>query len=375
MSVKSEKEKILIVSTGLGLGGAERSLYNFLVAGAAEKYECIVLSLRDDGYWGDEFRSIGVEVLALNLHRPIMWRQALKVLKKILNLKHVTTIQGWMYHGNLAAFLFRILVHRKAKILWSIRQTLYELNKEKILTQLIIRICAHISAHVDRIIYNSKVSMEQHQKLGFVSDSILIENGFDEDAIFPKDFDKQKFRKQFGCSKETLIVGHVARFHPMKNQAGFIKAMMKLCDEKPYVNVFMIGRGVPTLFRDKIPEKHKKNFFLLEETSDVYKFMCIFDVFCLSSSWGEGFPNVLAEAMLLKTPCVSTDVGDAKRILGGCGIVVNQTGEDALYRGLKKIISMTEQERLELGVSGHERIKHSFSLTAQAIKIKTIWNL
>ena len=374
MSLELRKEKILIVSTGLGMGGAERSLYNFLLAGAAEKYDCTVLSLRDGGYWGDELESIGIEVLALNLHRPAMWRKSKTVLKKAITLKNLAIIQGWMYHGNLVASALHFFLYRKTKIFWSVRQTLYDLKKEKFLTQLVIKICACISAYVDCTIYNSEVSMEQHKLFGFVSDSILIENGYDEAMITPQNFDKLKFRKKIGCLSETVIVGHVARLHPMKNHVNFINAMMKLCDEKPHVKVLMIGRGVPAFVQNKIQAKYEDKFLLLEETADIYKYMCVFDIFCLSSSWGEGFPNVLAEAMILRVPCVATDVGDSRRILGECGFVLNEPSEESLYCSLNELVSMPQKKRLNIGWLGQERIKQDFSLTTQANKIKSIWN-
>ncbi len=46
------------------------------------------------------------------------------------------------------------------------------------------------------------------------------------------------------------------------------------------------------------------------------------DIFILTSHWGEGFPNVLAEAMIMKLICISTEVGDVKKIIGNHGFIL-----------------------------------------------------
>ena len=61
--------------------------------------------------------------------------------------------------------------------------------------------------------------------------------------------------------------------------------------------------------------KHKlsNDIVLLNEIKDMPKFYNSIDVNVLTSSFGEAFPNVLAESMSCETPCLSTDIGDSKK--------------------------------------------------------------
>ena len=63
--------KLLFVTTGLNIGGAERAMHAIIKHGLNEKYTIKVISLRDMGYYGDKFRLDGIEVHCLNLQNPL----------------------------------------------------------------------------------------------------------------------------------------------------------------------------------------------------------------------------------------------------------------------------------------------------------------
>jgi glycosyltransferase involved in cell wall biosynthesis len=90
-----------------------------------------------------------------------------------------------------------------------------------------------------------------------------------------------------------------------------------------------------------------------------------FDVLC-SSSVNEGFPNVIAEAMLSGVACVATDVGNTRSLLEGIGIVVAPRCARSLADGLGEMCDRNVHGRSEAGRCGRERILMRYSLEGAA---------
>jgi glycosyltransferase involved in cell wall biosynthesis len=89
--------------------------------------------------------------------------------------------------------------------------------------------------------------------------------------------------------------------------------------------------------------------------------MSALDVLCLASI-AEGFPNVVAEGMLMQLPCVVTDVGDAARMVGEAGIVVPPRRPDMLASGLLKIKSLSDAQRKVMGQAARKKIADSYGI-------------
>ena len=86
------------------------------------------------------------------------------------------------------------------------------------------------------------------------------------------------------------------------------------------------------------------------------------DIFCVSSAWGEGFPNVIGEAMASGIPCVATDIGDSSIIIGDTGVVVPPKDKGSLIKGLEILLNMSLEEYLTLSEKAIDRIKSNYAL-------------
>ena len=85
------------------------------------------------------------------------------------------------------------------------------------------------------------------------------------------------------------------------------------------------------------------------------------DVFVLSSI-GEGFPNVLGEAMAYETPCVVTDAGDSRYVVGELGKVVNIGDYKALAKEILYMLDLPKNELEDLGKKCREKVINEFEL-------------
>lgn len=357
--------RVLNIIAGLSAGGAERALYNILAGGLKEHHDHTVLSLQGAGSIGPKIRELGVPVYALHMRRGIPTPGTLWRLRCVIRNLGPDVIQGWMYHGNLAASLAGMFAAGRPAVVWNVRQSLYDLAAEKPLTRKIIRANHWLSGRVDTIIYNSRVSRRQHEAFGFESArGLVVPNGFDLKCLKPNNVVGEAIRQKLGIPRTAQVIGHVARFHPMKDHVSFLRAAVHIASVIPNVRFLVVGRDVslenPAL-AGIVPAEFIDRFIFPGECLDAYRLMHAMDVFCLSS-WSEAFPNVLGEAMACGVPCVTTDVGDCANIVENTGVVVPPSDSKALAQGLLAMLEKPDEMRRALGRAARERVECHYGL-------------
>lgn len=367
---------VLHIITGLETGGAERALFNILQGGLLNGHTHSVISLSGMGSMGPQLETLGLPVYALGMRRGWPSFAGLKALRRIIRQRQPDVIQGWMYHGNLAATLAHSLATKRPALAWNIRHSLYDIADEKPMTRQVIRLNRFFSHAPDMLLYNSRLSRQQHERFGFSSKRAgIIPNGIDLRAFDSSSGDRARIRAEVGIKASAVVVGHVARFHPMKDHATFIRAAMGIASRYPEVHFLLIGRDVSLsnrVFTDLLPEDVRERFHLLGERRDIPALMSAMDIFC-QSSWSEAFPNVLGEAMASGIPCVATEVGDSALIVGDTGTVVPARDAQALARAMEDMLLMPLAARRALGERARQHIKDNFTLESIVDKYAVLY--
>jgi glycosyltransferase involved in cell wall biosynthesis len=371
------RPSIAHVITGLDTGGAEAMLLRLLAATDGSRWQQGVVSLRDRGPIGQRIQQLGVSVGVIGIRGSVPTPGALWRLRRELRQLAPSLIQGWMYHGNLASLVGRILSGRRLPVLWNIRYAPSDLSMEKRTTATVIRLGALLSSRATRIIYNSRTGARRHAELGYATgSSVIIPNGFDTDAFAPSASARAALRRRLGVSEATLLVGRIGRNDPVKDHAGFLEAAALLLRERPGIRFVMAGQGVD----DRNAELTRTlkglglgdSVSLLGEVTAINEVTAALDIAC-SSSYLEAFPNILGEAMACGVPCVATDVGDSAWIVGDAGRVVPARDPGALATACRALIDIGEEGRRHLGAQARARVLQEFSLSRASAAYEAVY--
>ena len=370
--------KIVYLTTSLGMGGGQVMLYDLLSKIDRDRFEPTVISLIDKGVFGEQIEQLGIPVHSVGM---LVGKPSISSAKRIIELikqAQPDLIQGWMYHGNLAAQFFNFISRQKTPVLWSIHHSLHDLSSEKPLTQAIVRFGSWSSKYVSKVAYVSEKSKDQHQEIGYAhNNSCVVPNGFNIAKYQPSAQVRQKFRQELGISDDTFLIGSLARYHPMKDHANLLKAAKVLLTQSPNTKFVLIGTNVDnqnSALTDLIEELGiGENVYLLGQRRDIPEITPALDILTSSSAYGEAFPLVIGEAMACGIPCVVTDIGDSGWIVGDTGKAVPPKDPNALAQAWQEMINLEPAARAQKSLAARNRIVEKFALDSIVKEYETIY--
>jgi len=354
--------KIAFLIRDLGYGGAQRQLVTLAEALDRRRFEVRVYTFYGGGPLEKNLREANVAVVSLGKTGrwdvvPFCWR-----LLKEVRAQRPDILHGYMEVPNLLCALLKPLA-RPARVVWGVWTGYIDLGHYDWLSRLTFRLARLASRAADLIVFNSNAGRDYYLTLGFPGDTMtVIHNGFDTERFKPDRGARARTRAEWDVSEDAALVGIVGRLDPMKDHPTFLKAAALLLTERPDVRFACVGEG-PEPYAGELRRAAERlglsgRLIWAGARADMTAVYNAFDVVA-SSSYGEGFPNVIGEAMACGVPCVVTDVGDAALLVGATGAVVPPHDPAALAGALASCLAGVTQES---GLAARRRIVEEFSL-------------
>lgn len=126
----------------------------------------------------------------------------------------------------------------------------------------------------DALIYNGRKRLEQSEHYSSVQHEI----------------------ENYKWNKNTIVVTHIGRCAPQKNQDLLIAGFNNMLNRNKNIILLIIGNGFESAKGLELKSKAKPGIFFLGEKHNIQDYLACSDAFCLSSLY-EGMPITLIEAI------------------------------------------------------------------------------
>jgi glycosyltransferase involved in cell wall biosynthesis len=353
------------VIVNLNIGGAELMLKRLLLECSSDNnYKQTVLTLQGPGIIDDDLRTKGIDVINLNMMSLKNFLPGLYKLIRMMKIKKPDAVFTWMYDadfiGGIAAYLAGI-----RNIIWGIRNTKIQQGRFSF-RWLVLKFCSILSFIIPRaIVCCAHSAKTAHVQLGYCSKKmIVIPNGYDLKAFNPSQDLKDNIKQKLDIKEGSKVIGIVGRFDALKDFNNFIQAASRAAQKFDNLYFLMAGQGIDEhnfQLMSWINEAKINDKVLLFGRVDPHDIYAAMDFYCLSSK-SEGFPNVVAEAMAMETPCIVTDVGDARIIVNNLGRVVPPSNPYQLSKAMVDMLEMPESEIIKMGSEARQSIFDNYNI-------------
>ncbi len=217
---------------------------------------------------------------------------------------------------------------------------------------------ARRSPGIPLMICNSEAGRRAHAAMGYRPRRLeVVPNGIDTDRLRPLRETGAELRRVWCDGGDGPLVGVVGRLVPVKDHGTFLAMAARLVADRPAVRFVIVGDGplAPALKARARDLGLADRVIFAGEMADMPAVYNALDLVVLTSAWGEGFPNVLGEALAVGVPCVSTDVGDAVRILDDAERIAPAGDADTLAAAVAATLDEPGPPRADLRAQVVER--------------------
>ncbi|MCL5291374.1 MAG: glycosyltransferase family 4 protein [Actinobacteria bacterium] len=367
--------KILLIASDSGLGGGERNLLDIAShLSKLEEYQTHVILPRE-GRLADELSKLNATI-------------AFIPMGTILNLISVFSIRHFIRnnaislihaHGSRAAWYARLanLSGFSIPLIYTIHGLHYPHYRSKVKKWMFILGERLLRSSTNRFICVCKADLEKGLLLGVVEPdkATVIYNGIDT-AKSLDSYSGDEVHKLVSIAKDRKIIVNIGRLHKQKGHGALLEAAKLVIKRRPDSLFLVVGDGEEKqalLSKKKELNLTDDNFILVGEKSDTDFYLCLANVFVMSSLW-EGLPYAILEAMSFEKPVVSTDVdGIPEAVIDKeTGLLVPPGNPASLAEALLYMLDNPEFAA-RCGTKGFSRVKERFTVEDMLKRIMLVY--
>jgi len=332
--------KIIFVLGELGMGGAERQLI-LLARGLVAQGQDVTLALfRTGGPLQGEAEAAGLKVETVGGGKLLA---TLMRLRRLIQAEKPDVVHGYLTAGNIAS-LVSLSLPQRPLLAWGVRASNMQMRNYGLKWRVAAALERSCTRLADVLIVNSQAGRQVLLEQGLPETGItVIENGIDFGRLMPASSDRERVRSEWKVEPGIFVIGHVGRVDPMKDHASFLAALAQLRQHRKDWKAVIVAVGSEAdrqRLREEAMSAGVSDHVLIRAPAlNMAVIYAGLDVFCSSSAFGEGFSNVIAEALGAGLPVVATDVGDASVLIGDAGLIVAPSDPGALAAALGRCLT------------------------------------
>ena len=347
--------KILLVITGLGMGGAEKLVTSLADQFISKGHDVVVAYMTGEVILSPKSNCVNLINLNVNSIKNAFGAY-FKLRRLIIDFKP-DVVHSHLLHANILCRSLR-LTTAIPRLISSAHNT----DEEGWMRFLAYRLTDRL-ADISTNVSDEAVEAFIKKKAVRPGRMLTLHNGISITEFVYSEQSRNDVRRQLGMIKGEQLILAVGRLNEQKDYPNLLSAILVLSKNYPNIKLAIAGNG-PLLqdlkkIVDKLGIRHIVNFLGVRE--DIPSLMSAADVFVLSSAW-EGFGLVVAEAMACKQVVVATDCGGVKEVVGDAGFLVPPKNFVALATALQQALTLEHDDRIQLGEKARQRSMQLYSL-------------
>lgn len=349
--------RILLIITGLGMGGAERQVCDLADQYVLKGHKVLLISLAADILNRPKYPE--VELVTLNMSKTFFgFTKAYWQARSLVKQFKPDVVHSHMVHANLFSRLLRLSTSIK-KLICTAHSSNEGGRARMLLYRLTDGLC-DLSTNV------SQEAVDIFVKRGAATENriIAMHNGIDTNVFVFNSITRADLRDELKLSDDTPLILAVGRLTTAKDYPNLLNSFYHLSDALDNAQLAIIGTGED---ENQIRELAvhlglSSRVHFLGVQRNVYEWMSAADLFVLSSAW-EGFGLVVAEAMSCERLVVATDCGGVKEVVGDAGFLVEPGNSLCLAAAIEDAFNLPLQQKVLLGLNARKRVIDKYSLS------------